>query len=117
MRRFASIPSLVAVLGALAFLPTASGTESAGTSNAGKSSGARLEEESKHEGHEAPHKHAEKCRCSGSGDCTCKKGQCRCKNCNNKGHKNRVAPSVVGKAVVAPSVTPVRAEARAGIFL
>jgi len=30
---------------------------------------------------------AEKCSCEGAGDCTCKKGQCKCSKCGNRRYK------------------------------
>ena len=57
---------------------------------------------------------AEKCACKGKGDCTCKKGQCKCAKCGSK--KHRMFDSVKGAANVELPANA-RHDATGGVFI
>lgn len=53
------------------------------------------------------------CSCKGKGDCTCAKGQCRCKNCGNAAHRQMMVP-LQGQTENTRLPTTARGEARGG---
>jgi hypothetical protein len=57
---------------------------------------------------------AQKCGCEGKGDCTCKKGECKCGKCSRH-RKSKVMPSLREAGVELPREA--RREATGGIFL
>ncbi len=56
---------------------------------------------------------ADKCSCQSAADCTCKKGQCKCKACK---HKRMVEP-VKGTLDALKLPTEARWEATSGVFI
>jgi len=56
---------------------------------------------------------ADKCSCHSAADCTCKKGQCKCKACK---HKRMVEP-VKGTLDALKLPTEARWEATSGVFI
>ena len=62
-----------------------------------------------------PEQLAEKCKCDGPADCTCKKGQCQCSKCSKPHHRYKVMESLRDEAQARER--PVRRNAAAGSFI
>lgn len=56
---------------------------------------------------------ADKCSCSNASDCTCKKGQCKCKGCKPK----RMVDPVKGQSDALQLPTEARLDASVGVFI
>lgn len=56
------------------------------------------------------------CSCKGKGDCTCPKGQCRCKNCGN-GARLKLMESLQGNTANTRLPDTARGEARGGVAI
>lgn len=56
---------------------------------------------------------ADKCSCTNAADCTCKKGQCKCKRCKPK----RMADPVKGQSDALQLPTEARLDASVGVFI
>lgn len=55
------------------------------------------------------------CSCKGKGDCTCPRGQCKCKSCGN--NKARVFDALKGSSETTQLPDTARLDARGGVFL
>ncbi|HEY8210793.1 MAG TPA: metallothionein [Myxococcaceae bacterium] len=62
-----------------------------------------------------PEQLAEKCKCDGPADCTCKKGQCQCNKCSKPNRRYRVMESLRDEGQARER--PVRRNAAAGSFI
>lgn len=60
---------------------------------------------------------SDKCSCSGASDCTCKKGQCKCPKCGNKGSKARMFETLKGQSSNPVLPNTARLDATAGVFI
>lgn len=60
-----------------------------------------------------------KCNCSGPSDCTCKKGECKCKKCSKDGHRHQGALVPKLKGAKGTSEVPASAplDASSGLFI
>jgi hypothetical protein len=56
------------------------------------------------------------CSCKGKGDCTCPRGQCKCKACGNSS-RARVFESLKGATETTRLPDTARYDARGGIFI
>lgn len=56
------------------------------------------------------------CSCKGKGDCTCPKGQCKCKNCGN-GTKAKIYETLKGTSESTQLPDTARLDARGGTFI
>ena len=56
------------------------------------------------------------CSCKGKGDCTCPKGQCKCKACGN-GAQRKVFEALKGSTETTRLPETARYDARGGVFL
>lgn len=56
------------------------------------------------------------CQCKGKGDCTCPKGQCKCKSCGN-GAKVKVFEALKGARETTVLPDTARYDARGGVFI
>lgn len=56
------------------------------------------------------------CSCKGKGDCTCAKGQCKCKSCGNL-NKPRVFEALKGSNETTKLPNTARFDARGGVFI
>lgn len=56
------------------------------------------------------------CSCKGKGDCTCAKGQCKCKNCGG-GKKMKVFEALKGSNETTVLPDTARLDARGGVFI
>ena len=57
------------------------------------------------------------CNCKGKGDCTCPKGECKCKNCGNGAKKARVYDALKGSNQTTRLPDTARLEAHGGVFI
>lgn len=59
------------------------------------------------------------CSCKGKGDCTCAKGQCKCKSCGNgaKGSTKKVFEALKGSNETTKLPNTARLDARGGVFI
>lgn len=55
------------------------------------------------------------CGCKGKGDCTCPRGQCKCKNCGN--HAKPVFEPIKGSRESTQLPDTARIDARGGVFI
>jgi hypothetical protein len=62
-----------------------------------------------------PEQLAEKCKCDGPADCTCKKGQCGCSKCSKPHHRYKVMESLRDEGQ--SRERPIRRNAAAGSFI
>ncbi|MFO0600095.1 MAG: hypothetical protein U0228_32600 [Myxococcaceae bacterium] len=56
------------------------------------------------------------CSCKGKGDCTCPRGECKCKNCGNKASK-KVFETLKGAEENTRLPDTARYDARGGVFI
>lgn len=56
------------------------------------------------------------CQCKGKGDCTCPRGQCKCKNCGNH-VKARVFETLQGSGETTVLPDTARYDARGGVLI
>ncbi len=56
------------------------------------------------------------CSCKGKGDCTCPKGQCKCKNCGES-NKAKVFEALKGSNETTVLPDTARLDARGGVFI
>lgn len=56
------------------------------------------------------------CACKGKGDCTCAKGQCKCKSCGN-GASKKMFEALKGSNETTKLPDTARLDARGGVFL
>jgi hypothetical protein len=57
------------------------------------------------------------CSCKGKGDCTCPRGQCKCKNCGNSAKPVKVFESLKGANEPTQLPDTARYDARGGVFI
>ncbi|MFZ5471750.1 MAG: metallothionein [Myxococcota bacterium] len=58
-----------------------------------------------------------KCSCEGTGDCTCKKGQCECKKCGGHHQRTELLERLDGKSAPLKIPQNARYDATAGVFI
>lgn len=56
------------------------------------------------------------CSCKGKGDCTCPRGQCKCKSCGTRA-KTKVFESLKGATETTRLPDTARYDARGGVFI
>lgn len=57
------------------------------------------------------------CSCKGKGDCTCPRGECKCKNCGNSAKKKQVFETLKGSNETTQLPDTARYDARGGVFI
>ncbi|HEY0882677.1 MAG TPA: hypothetical protein VGD87_14145 [Archangium sp.] len=57
------------------------------------------------------------CSCKGKGDCTCPKGQCKCKSCGNHAKVKPVFETLQGNKETTVLPDTARYDARGGVFI
>lgn len=57
------------------------------------------------------------CSCKGKGDCTCPRGQCKCKNCGNQAKAKPVIDPLKGANETTRLPDTARLDARGGVFI
>ncbi|MEW5737453.1 MAG: hypothetical protein AB1938_00920 [Myxococcota bacterium] len=57
------------------------------------------------------------CNCKGPGDCTCPKGQCKCKKCGNGARPGAVIKTLQGSPETTRLPDTARHDAHGGVFI
>lgn len=57
------------------------------------------------------------CNCKSAADCTCPRGQCKCKSCGNHAHQKTMTDSLKGSTERTKLPETARHDARGGVFI
>ncbi|MCC6333789.1 MAG: hypothetical protein IT380_07355 [Myxococcales bacterium] len=57
------------------------------------------------------------CNCKGPGDCTCPKGQCKCKKCGNGAKPGTIIKTLQGSSETTRLPDTARHDAHGGVFI